>query len=253
MIAEFRKSLNAILFERVTSPLYGAFITSWTIWNWRILYLTFFVSENKISSTKIEYITSNFNDVNHLVWFPLISTLLLIVLIPLVSNGAYWVMLKYKKARIELKQKVEYTQLLSVEKSLEIRSEINRQESRFKEILEAKDEEIALLIATNNEYKASLNHEKGRTAEIDKTFSEEYKQIRLYPGILDAFDSLYSEIEKNEKLPKGIDKKVLEYYKVNGLISVRHDGFRGEVYSVTPVGEKLYWEYYNHKLKNDIK
>lgn len=48
MFDELKKSISAILYERTTSPLFGSFILSWTVWNWKIFYITLFISEDKI-------------------------------------------------------------------------------------------------------------------------------------------------------------------------------------------------------------
>ena len=104
MFSELRKSTNAILFERVTSPLFGTFIVSWLIWNWKIVYLTLFVSESNIEGNKIDYIASNYCDIHVLVTYPLISTLLLLTAIPFVANGAFWISMKFRKWRIDKKK-----------------------------------------------------------------------------------------------------------------------------------------------------
>lgn len=53
---EFLKSIRAVLYDRVASPFYGTLIISWLLWNWKIPYVTFFVSESLLKMTKIEYI-----------------------------------------------------------------------------------------------------------------------------------------------------------------------------------------------------
>jgi len=66
MLDDIKKSLNEIIYERTTSPLYGTLIISWLIWNWRIVYLTFFISEKKITKNKIDFILSNYSDIHHI-------------------------------------------------------------------------------------------------------------------------------------------------------------------------------------------
>ena len=85
MFDELKKSISALLYERTTSPLFGTLVVSWSVWNWKIIYLTFFISEKElIGKNKIEYIIENYNDNFNLYWFPLISTTILITLIPFI-------------------------------------------------------------------------------------------------------------------------------------------------------------------------
>ena len=65
MIANLKKSLSAILYERTSSPFYGTLIVSWLVWNWKIIYLTFFISEDKIELDKISYISENLSEINN--------------------------------------------------------------------------------------------------------------------------------------------------------------------------------------------
>ena len=90
MISELTKSINSILYERVTSPLYGALFFSWSLWNWKIVYLTIFVSAESIEGTKIDYISNNYNDIHFLLTYPVISTLLLLTIVPFLTNASYW-------------------------------------------------------------------------------------------------------------------------------------------------------------------
>ncbi|NQY07917.1 MAG: hypothetical protein HRT71_00165 [Flavobacteriales bacterium] len=101
MLSELKKSTNAILYERVISPLFGTFVTSWLACNWKIIYLTLFISEDKISVNKIDYIVDELYNIHLLVTLPLISTAIFITLVPFVSNGAFWLSMKFKMWRID--------------------------------------------------------------------------------------------------------------------------------------------------------
>lgn len=142
MIEELKKSLSAILYERTTSPFYGTLLISWLIWNWKIVYLTVFISESKINTDKINYITNNFNDVHCLLIYPLISTVILLTVVPFISNGAYWLSLKFNKWKKDQKNIVEMKQLLTLEQSIKLREQISEQEKRFERLLENKNQEI---------------------------------------------------------------------------------------------------------------
>ena len=121
MIDELKKSVNSTLYERVSSPFYGALIISWLVWNWKIVYLTFFISEKKIEVNKIDFIASNFLDIHLLLTYPLLSTAFVLTIAPFLTNGAYWLHLKFNKWRTDKKHEVEKSQLLSLEKSIRLR------------------------------------------------------------------------------------------------------------------------------------
>ena len=173
MIAEFRRSIESILYQRVTSPFYGTLVTAWVIWNWRIWYLTLFIDSERLPANKIEYILKNYNDINTLVLYPLVSTILLLTVLPFVVNGAYWIDLKFKTWRINQKLKIEGKQLLTLEKSIQLRNEVSEQEERFDKLLEKKNEEIEILKRQIEEIRTqeipNKNRDKQDKANSDKT------------------------------------------------------------------------------------
>ncbi len=59
MIEDFKKSIQAVFYERISSPLSGAFCLSWVAWNWKLLYTLFF--GNGCLSTKEKF--SNLSEI----------------------------------------------------------------------------------------------------------------------------------------------------------------------------------------------
>jgi len=119
MLTEFRKSVNSILYERLTSPLFGTFFLTWILWNWKIVYLTIFISEKQIDQNKIDFIVTNYCDGTNLLWYPLISTIVLVTVYPFVSTAAFWIAIKFNKWKLDIKNKEESIQLLSLEQSIQ--------------------------------------------------------------------------------------------------------------------------------------
>lgn len=175
MLNEFRKSINSYLVERTTSPLYGALIINWLVWNWRIIVLLFFVSENKIPAdekgqviTKIEYIDKYYINQVHTLWGPIISTIIFITLFQFASNFAYYIFIRFKQWRVEKKQIVEKKQLLSFEQSSILRSEMELQVTRYEKLLNEKETEIIGLRRKGDELKeASEKIKEGNDNLID--------------------------------------------------------------------------------------
>ncbi|WP_406845030.1 hypothetical protein [Flavobacterium soyae] len=147
MIDDLKKSFDQIIYERTTSPFYGSFIISWCLWNWKIIYLTFFVSQDKI-----DYIVTNFSAFKNIFIFPLLSSIFIITLVPFITNGAYWLSLKFNKWRVDQKNLVDGKQLLSIEQSIELREQISKQEERFAKLVEDKNLEIKQLNLQIQEY-----------------------------------------------------------------------------------------------------
>lgn len=181
MFDDIKKSISAILYERTTSPLFGTFIISWLVFNWKIVYLTLFISEDKIEVNKIDYITTNYNNEWNLIWYPLISTFLLITIIPIFSNGAYWLTIIYNKWKIEKKKEIELSQQLTLEQSIALRKQVSDQESQFERILSGKDLEIKQfreIIEFNKSKKGNTEYEMlAQKIKDDEVKLNSYKDI----------------------------------------------------------------------------
>lgn len=242
MIDDLKKSFNEIIYERTTSPFYGTIITSWLIWNWRIIYLTFFVSEKKIDGHKINYILDNYSDIEHILIFPLISTILLITIFPFLSNGAFWLSLKFNKWKVDEKNKVDNKQLLTLEQSISLREEISKQEERFGKLVENKNLEIAQLQSQLEEYKNNKptaletvfnSAQQDAFSDIKKLaerIKTNQKELNQYEKVLMLIQGGYQLTERSDVEVKFI--ALLESYdvienKVNG------------VYKFTDLGKKL--------------
>ena len=58
---EWLNKITNPLAERVKSPLYGSFIISWLIWNWRVALTVLFPNQSKFGKlTLVEYVATNY-------------------------------------------------------------------------------------------------------------------------------------------------------------------------------------------------
>lgn len=144
-LKEFGNSINKILNERLTSPFYGTLIVTWLIINWKIVYLTLFVDSNEIDGTKLDFIIKNYSESSNVFWYPILVTILLITVFPFITYLAYWANLYFTDLRKNRKNEVEKNQVLTVEQSLRIKTEIQNQKENFNKLLEDKDSEINIL------------------------------------------------------------------------------------------------------------
>ncbi len=240
MLDNLKKSISSIIHERTSSPFYGTLIISWLIWNWKIVYLTLFISEDRIKSDKISFISDNFSDPHILITYPLVSTLLLLTLIPFISNGAYWLNLKFEKWKKDKKNQVEKKQLLTVEQSMEIREQLLNQENRFEKLLEDKNNEINQLRTIIDESQSkSLNIEttslKTQTEAID--FDKISAKIKAIDKDLIVFIKVLELMQGDYPLADRADisPKLITILEINDVIEPKGNGR----YNITQNGKKL--------------
>lgn len=239
------------MYERVRSPLFGTFAFSWIAWNWRIIYISFFVSE-KVIPNKLDFIHKYLFNANHIILYPFYSTLVFLLIVPFLSNGAFWLNLKFKKWRIDQKNQIENKQLLTIEKSIALREQIRNQEERFQKITEEKDSEINLLKAEITELR------KPKTINIE-TRPETEKQSVTESKINTEYNKLFNNEEhaKALKLAKGyidnesplkgnLDKTMLDFLEFNNIIE-RHE-INPNYHHLTDKGKSMYKILLNREL-----
>ena len=183
----FYKSVKAILYDRITSPFYGTLIVSWLIWNWRIVYLTIFISEDSLDGVmKIDYIVEHYVNISCLVWLPLGSTVVLIGGMPVITNLAYNVSMYYNNKLKIIKQAFEDEQLLTVKESIELKMQIKNQEEKFDKLLNDKQKEIEALKAKENKYleliddlEKKMNEAQNASINREEYIDTDYRKIDI--------------------------------------------------------------------------
>ncbi|MDH5216633.1 MAG: hypothetical protein OEX19_02990 [Gammaproteobacteria bacterium] len=246
MIDELKKSVGSILYERVASPLYGTFFISWLIWNWKIIYLTLFIKSDRIDEIKIDYIVKNYADIHFLVTLPVISTALLLILMPFVTNGAYWLHLKFYKWRSDKKNEVEMKQLLTLEQSIQLREEIANKENTFETLLTGKNDEIKRLtleLETVRKQSSSVNKNeplkeinRADVAKEDNNANDIANKIIKSQELHIALDKLAEYIQGGYSMSDAVDTHVLGFYESNNLVVNKGNG----TYEFTDLGKKVY-------------
>ena len=149
------KSIKAFLYDRTSSPLFGAFIISWSIINYRVI-LTIFSGESL--ANKFEVINTLFQPIDtgfffvsaalvHGFIYPVIATLLYIYLYPRLAKPVYKHSLKKQIELREIKQEEESNRLLTLEESREIYKEMAEVENRYNQQEEIHRKQVAGLIS----------------------------------------------------------------------------------------------------------
>lgn len=250
MLTEFRKSIDSIFSERIASPFYGTLTISWLIWNWKIIYLTLFISENKITTDKINYIISNYSDIHILAYYPLLSTLLLLTLIPFLSNSAFWLSMTFNKWKIDQKNIIEKRQLLTLEQSINIREEIRNQEEKFEKLLQKKDEQISILnaqLTPSSETNIGKKQIKGTANVSENKYLWDYSEFERNTKVSSFFDKIIATIKKNLRLEGIIPDEIIDFYTLNEIIAQdlrKQNGY----FELTDKGNYFFKQRINSKL-----
>lgn len=238
MLDEFRKSINSILYERVTSPFWGAYALSWILWNWEIVYVTIFISEDKLNYNKLEYLKRHYDiDIFNSIIIPFIISLVIISIIPLVANGAYWLSLLFKKWKINKKRSVEKTTLLTFKESVEIKEEILKQGERFNKLNTERDSKLIEFEKEIFDLKTKLNASNSLILKKDNKIQE------LESKILESIDNRDNLMD------------MFSYEKWIYEVSEK-DSFRFELFNQRDIkiGDLYYQINVIHKhKKNDLK
>lgn len=251
MFDEIRKSINSVMYERVRSPFFGTFAFSWVAWNWRIIYISFFVSE-KIIPNKLDFIHKYLFNINHLLLFPFYSSLVFLTLVPFIGNGAFWLSLKFKKWRIDQKNQIENKQLLTIEKSIALREQIRKQEERFQNITEEKDLEISLLKSELIELRKNKILNIEAKPETDKLSVSESKIVSEYSKLFSneehtkALKLAKSLIDADSALKGNLHQTMIDFLEFNNI--VEKNEMNPYYHSLTDKGKSMYKILLNKEL-----
>lgn len=124
MIDELVKSVRLHLSERLTSPLMGAFVVTWSLWNFRTLMVVF-------SGEKVQTKFALINDLHQNTWpswtngliGPIATTLLYFYVYPIISKEIFRRSRLDERARLGIRRDVENETLLSVEDSRKLKED----------------------------------------------------------------------------------------------------------------------------------
>jgi hypothetical protein len=127
LFEDVSKSIKASLYDRVSSPLFGAFSFSWGAWNYKFLLLLLSSIDVK---NKIEYIEMVLYPSYQELLFtgfacPLITSVLFILIYPLPAKYIYKYWHSQQIHLKAIKQDIEDKTPLTIKESIDIRREIS--------------------------------------------------------------------------------------------------------------------------------
>lgn len=159
MLDDLAKTVKAQLYERVSSPLLGAFTISWVAWNYRFLLVL--ISSIPVAD-KFAYIDNNiFNSYQniflHGTLYPLITTLALIFIYPFPAKFVYEYSRTRQRELKEVQQRIDDETPLTREEARELRHETLKARIEFEQELGRRSDEITRLKETIKELQPIVN------------------------------------------------------------------------------------------------
>ncbi|GLS92008.1 hypothetical protein GCM10007916_30780 [Psychromonas marina] len=187
MLKEATTSLKAYLYDRNTSPMFGAFIVSWAFWNYQAV-ITFFAAMGQ--KDKLDWFTQYYSEVNKFfsssdfafelsnqvlvgALYPLLTATIYIFVLPYPSKFVFEFNLRRQQDLNNLKHRVEETRTFDSKEIDEIKKSISENEGKFLSELQIKDNIIAQKdkkITEISEEASSLSADNSRlNGELDES------------------------------------------------------------------------------------
>jgi hypothetical protein len=102
----FLERLSSPFSERVKSPIWGPFIVSWLIINWKVVYVTFFLSgEPLFPFNKLDLIVGLLS-INSVLWMPLLALLVFLFIMPWCERQVLRYTEEQKKKALDIKLEI---------------------------------------------------------------------------------------------------------------------------------------------------
>jgi hypothetical protein len=257
MLDDFKKSIQLILRERITSPFSGAFFFSWFVWNWKMLYFLFFTDENLTLNERFNYVDTHFLKWADNFFLPILSALFFVLIYPFITTGALWIWLRFKKWQADIKNNIEGQQLLTLDQSIALRLEIENQHERLDRLTKAKDGEISLLRRESEELRRRLTSKVEISEETmpqvtqnPSDYTEEITEFLQNGIVIQSFPDVIRIIKGNYRFSDKFPSEVMAYLVGNNIISQRPDK---PTFEFTEKGKAFLRAYTKQRIPNGEK
>lgn len=258
MLDDITTTIKAQLYERVSSPLLGSFLISWSLINYKLILILF---SSLSAPEKITYIEFNlFSSIEDYmlkgVFLPLLATLAIILIYPYPAAKIYEISRTNRKKLKEIQQKIDDETPITRDEARKIRKAAVQFQIDFEEQTKRKDSEIEALKSVINqlteESKAVIPREKDLSAKIleleaktmiqDSEISNltiENENFKSYinstflpgshhdiPKPIDSENKKSTENTNNNVSPEKLISKIKEYLKDTGIFQHQNTTIR---------------------------
>ncbi len=214
MFKDVVTSLKSSVIERVSSPLAGSFILSWTIWNWKLL-ATMLLGDEETSS-RIQIVLTKYYDTDHLIKYPLISTIIFILFYPVLSLSAFAIWEWIVPTKRRLKAYFEGKTPLTPDEARAHRTSLLEEKNEITKLWATKENEVRELkngLQEKENLITSLSVENYNNEENRKENEKNKSEAITLKTDLQARDisieQLQSEIDSVRILYKTMEKQLI--------------------------------------------
>jgi DNA-binding MarR family transcriptional regulator len=196
---EFIKSIKATLYDRSSSPLFGAFCISWGIWNYKFILILVSSMETleKINFISLVLYATPYECLLNGFLYPLTTALIFIFGYPYPAKYVYEFAYSKQKELKEIKQKIEDETPLTREEWRVIRKEMTEFQIEYEKNLQRKDSEIVRLKELIDEYQKPQVPSMIEPVEVGAQYdsynditSEQLKLLSLVAKYDDPYEDL---------------------------------------------------------------
>ncbi|ABZ94628.1 Hypothetical protein LBF_2131 [Leptospira biflexa serovar Patoc strain 'Patoc 1 (Ames)'] len=249
ILDEIKNSINSVIAERSVSPLFGSLLLSWLTWNWKIIYILFGHGNYSDYEDRLEYIEIFHSEPSNLYYYPLISTIAVLLIYPILSILAYWLWLKFDILKKKIRNRAERNELLTIEESVKVRMELQKSQEITTNLLVEKERVIEQLkkqleIQISNSIEKEKTEEKTKPKNTNNTKANLKEKIKSNKKLKDSIHYIFECYKNNvsyEEMKKNISLDTFEFYKANNILS---EGLEGQIL-LNYLGEEIYKEYLN--------
>lgn len=257
--------------ERLKNPLIFSFLISWVAFNWRPIF-TLFLSDKKIEEN-ISYISTNFNEIQFTLYYPLFVSLGYVILLPyftwfiekivqFAKTGRKENLVNDQISDLKGKQKIaKEERKYEQEKAGNV--EISELNTRIEELIKSSEEKQksieSLKIDLTNEKKERNKLEQYISLESpdDVEYSDEIKHElnKEYEDFLKTevstyFERIGTEISQFKSIPKNTEAIIIEKLIYSGLVKKVEDEENHRTYYMLTKKGKYFWK--NYVLSKNI-
>jgi hypothetical protein len=237
-------SFKALLYDRTSSPLFGALFVSWLIWNYKAVLVIF--SFNPLI-VKLDYFSDTLYPISTsfsfthpifiLIIYPTVTAIAYIYLYPIPAKHIYRYSRNAQRELREVKQEIENETPLTIEESRKIRRDI----AEIEDELKSKNEQILSLLVDADKDRNELAH---KSAKLDEKELDLSRRDNLLQDNLDVSKSSSdSSPSLSEQMQRARDAKSDDAIESEHIIPINESGEVGienhPVYDEIPFNMEL--------------